>query len=311
MPSSSHLTYKNYLFVFDDCYNLKLVKRYLPKSIYKQVKHLFGLNTKGITLNDSYNKNVAKYGKLAVVPNLCKPTTLFTPYCLTNDPAPAPEHPIGFPIPDNKLQKRGYNAVNSSQPSCMSFCRNGIIRKSPYTSHCSAYVSWATFYGFGVSLVPTQVGDFCHVAAEMYDVMVAMTDYWEKVDAVHAQKSANEGKLAIAVKKIDDPDREGYLQNGHIAIVLPITWEMGMHLQKHKNYPKEPAIIDENSFDEFIAIWGPEIIQAGSLNFQHTVCANGFANYYPKESKPPDLNIDAVVDFFVYKHYTQQIQQHE
>lgn len=304
------MSYKKYLFTHDDCYNLSLLQCFIPsRKIYRQIKYLFNLNTNGITLNDSYNSTVVKNGSKSVVNFKC-PKTLFAPYCMTNDPdIPTDKHLIGLPIDNKKIQKRGYETVNAKQPSCILFYYDGLYRKSPYTSHCSAYVSWAISYVYGVSVSPTQIGDWCHVAAEMYDVMINMTDYWEKVNAISAQQNANDGKLVISAKKIDDPDKEGYLLNGHIAIVLPCCWQMGCWLQKHKNYPTSPRIINQETFDEFVFQFGPEIIQAGGLNFQHTICANGFANYYPKESTPFELNVDAVVDFFVFKHETQLIKK--
>jgi hypothetical protein len=163
-------------------------------------------------------------------------------------------------------------------------------------------VAWITQNIFGISLTPTQIGDWCHAAAEQRDMMFQLSDWWEKVDSIHSQYAANEGKLAIAVYKVDDPDREGYKQNGHIAIILPIPWQMAKSLQYQMNYPTIPKIYDENSFKEFIRIHGPEIAQSGGLNFSHTTCSNGFSNYYPHPGITP---IDNYIEFFVYKLYIQ------
>lgn len=135
--------------------------------------------------------------------------------------------------------------------------------------------------------------------------MQRLKDWWEKVDSVSAQKLANSGKLVIAAKKIDDPEREGYKQNGHIAVVLPNTWKLASILQTKPNYPIYPTVSDEKSFEQFIKINGPEIAQAGGLNFSHTTSSNGFANYYGPNQKAGQTPIDYVVEFYSYKLYTQ------
>ena len=305
--------YKSYLFIHNDNYSYTQLKNYIGTSdywssisekAYKSVSYLQTIKICGIDLNDRYNDKVVAEGKNARA-DVCKPVTLFAPYCMTYDPDIFQTFPIGWPIRDKCVQNRGYDAVQKGLPSCITFCQKGYNRQSPYTSHCSAYVAWITQYVFGISLVPTQIGDWCHAAAEQRDIMFNLSDWWEKVDSVTAQYSANEGKLAIAAKKVDDPDREGYKQNGHIAIILPITFQIAQNLQTQEDYPKTPKINDSNTFQDFIKLYGPEIAQSGGLNFSHTVCANGFAGYYPTGSFPGKTPIDEVVEFFVYKLYTQ------
>jgi len=306
-------TYKNYLFVLDDNYKFCDLKKHISNSnfwknvnikAFKNACNIQKANINKITLNDKYNLKVVEEGKNARV-DINNPITLFSPYCMTYDPDIFQTYPIGWPIKDKKVQDKGYNTVQQGKPSCITFCQNGLLRQSPYTSHCSAYVAWISQKIFGISLVPTQIGDWCHAAAEERDIMFYLKDWWEKVTSTEAQYAANEGKLAIAAKKVDDPEKEGYKQNGHIAIILPITWEMARDLQKQDNYPTAPTIIGEKTFQEFIKINGPEIAQSGGLNFAHTVCANGFANYYQEGQKAGLTPIDEVIEFFVYKLYTQ------
>lgn len=306
-------SYKNYLYIRNDDYQVCQLKKYIGQTNFwknisrkacKNACYILNANVNNITLNDKYNETVAKEGKNARV-DINNPITLFSPYCMTYDPDILQIYPIGWPIRDKKVQDKGYETVQQGKPSCISFCQNKFLRQSPYTSHCSAYVGWITQLVFGISLVPTQIGDWCHAAAEKRDIMNYLSDWWEKVDSTQAQYAANEGKLAIAAKKVDDPEREGYKQNGHIAVILPITWQIAKELQNKSNYPKTPEVFDETSFQDFILINGPEIAQSGGLNFSHTVAANGFANYYPSGSIPGLTPIDIVVEFYVYKLYTQ------
>ncbi len=309
------VTYKKYLFILNDNYSISLLKynigdssnfSFINKETFEKTKKLLRLNVNCVTLNDSHNLIVAEKGKEAKM-SICNPSTLFSPYCMTYDPDIFQTYPIGWPIRDPYIQNLGYTAVKEGKPSCISFLQNKFYRQSPYTSHCSAYVAWAVQNIYGISLVPTQIGDWCHAAAEQRDLMFNLFDWWEKVDSVQAQLAANQGKLAIAAKKIDDPDREGYKQNGHIAVILPMTYKMSEYLQNYDNYPKTPKVINENTFIDFIKLYGPEIIQSGGLNFSHTIAANGFANYYNSEKGEiaGETPIDEVVEFFVYKLYTQ------
>ncbi len=308
-------TYKRYLYINDDKYNISKLKKYVKKESdglesissqsYLNAKTIINLKVNGVNLNDNYNKTISTLGKSSVM-SLENPITLFAPYCLTYDPDIFQTEPIGWPIKNKSIQKLGYDAVQQGKPSCVIFNQDGLLRQSPYTSHCSAYLSWVTQQVYSISLVPTQIGDWCHAAAEQRDIMYNLKDWWEKIDSVSAQKLANHGKLVIAAKKIDDPEREGYKQNGHIAIVLPNVWTYGELLQTKPNYPKEPKITNEKSFEEFIKLYGPEISQSGGLNFSHTITANGFANYYKPNQQVGITPIDEVVEFFVYKLYTQK-----
>lgn len=306
-------TYKYYLYTLDDSYNINNLKKYIGtenfwKKIsikaYKNSCYINKANVNNITLNDKYNETIIKEGKNARV-DINKPISLFSPYCMTYDPDIFQTFPIGWPIKDRKIQDKGYETVQQGKPSCTTFCQNGLLRQSPYTSHCSAYIAWITKKVFGISLVPTQIGNWCHAAIEQRDMMYNLSDFWERIDSLNAQYSANEGKLVIVTRKIYDQNRDRYKQNGHIAIILPISWEMAKELQQKENYPKTPEIKDQISFHEFIKIYGPEIAQSGALNFAHTVCANGFSNYYPRGSLPGLTPIDEIVEFFVYKLYTQ------
>jgi len=279
---------------------------FLSPKAYEQSCRILTLSVQGVTLNDHYNPTIARCGKQARLNPLDVPPTLFAPYTMTYDPDCFQMGPMGWPIQNIGIQQLGYEAVSTGKPSCIRFCQNGFRRLSPYTSHCSAYVAWIAQDVFGVSLVPTQIGDWCHAAAEQRDIMARLDDYWLQTDSITAQLAANAGMLAIVAHKVDDPTKEGYQQNGHIAIVLPIVWQVARDLQTSgRHYPTEPLIVDQDSFTAFVRLYGPEITQAGGLNFRHTVTANGFANYYPEGTTPGITPVDDLFEFFVYRHATQ------
>lgn len=187
----------------------------------------------------------------------------------------------------------------------MTSISGGIVRLSPYTSHCSAYAAWVAERVFGINLYPTALGDWCHAAAEQRDRMLNDPANWRKVDAVQAQEFANRGALVMAARKKEDATKPAHNQNGHIAVVLPMVASVAATLQDGLTYPATPAITDAASFADFVRLYGPEISQAGGLNFRHTVTANGFSSYYPPGSAPGVTPVDEVVDFFVYRHETK------
>lgn len=303
------MRYKKYLYNLDDRYAYCRLREYIGRGIsekaYDNARRLLTITVNGVGLNDRYNKTVVIKGKDART-SILHPITLFAPYAMTYDPDVfQTRQPIGWPIRNVRVQDKGWEAVHEGRPSCISFNQDGFLRLSPYTSHCSAYAAWAARQVFGISLVPTQIGDWCHAAAEQRDIMFSLKDWWEKTDAVGAQQAANDGRLAIVAYKVDDPDKEGYMKNGHIAIVLPLPWQVARDLQELPQYPTTPRITDEGAFREFISRYGPEICQAGGLNFAHTVAANGFANYYPEGTTIGATPVDDIFEFFVYRLYTQ------
>ena len=305
------MSYKRYLFILDDLYSIKQLKNYIgtdnfwdniSKKAYNNSKKIIKAKINNVSLNDKYNEKVIKEGKTCRQ-SIYNPVTLFSPYCLINEPDIMQTYPIGFPISDKKIQDIGYNYCQEGIKSKekWSFIQNNIERKSPYISHCSSYVSWIAQIVFGVSLVPSQIGNWCNAAAQQRDIMENLKDYWEKVSSLDAQYAANEGKFALAAKKMNDLNRKEHEKNGHIAVILPITWKIAKELQTKNNYPKTPIINDITSFQEFILLYGPEIAQSGRLNFSHTVTANGFSNYYPNDKIPGNTPIDEIIDFYVYK----------
>jgi hypothetical protein len=74
---------------------------------------------------------------------------------------------------------------------------------------------------------------------------------WKRVDAVEAQRLANEGKVVLASCKSTDPKRPG-----HIAVVRPGT----------------------RGAEQVRAV-GPDIIQAGGKNYNRTTVVQGFRNH--------------------------------
>ena len=308
-------TYKSYLYTADDAYSCARLVPYINdeaspslNSVHatavKACRAISQLRVNGLGLTDDYNPTIVAQGKAARVP-IYKPTTLFAPFALVYDPDSPWRDRIGWPVRIRPLQKEGYDKVMAGEPSCIEFISGGTLRLSPYTSHCSAYVAWVAEQVYGVNLYPTALGDFCHAAAEQRDRMLTDPANWKQVSAVEAQIAANAGSLVLAAKKKGDPSRPAHNQNGHIAVVLPNVVGVAGTLQDGVTYPDTPAVYDGASFRELIARYGPEIAQAGGLNFEHTVAANGFASYYPAGTQVGVTPIDEVVEFFVYRHQTR------
>ena len=257
------------------------------------------LAVSGLRLTDDHNATVLADGPRARV-DVTHPSTLFAPYAMTMDPDVGPEKRIGWPLRSRSVQQRGFDAVNARQPGCIEYPSDGERRRSPYTSHCSAYVAWVALEVFGVNLMPTRVGDWCHVAAEQRNRMRADGAHWRRVDAVAAQRAANAGALVVAARQTSPAASEANQFNGHIAIVLPKVAAIASALQRGANYPVEPVVGDEATFEQFLRLYGPEIAQAGGLNFAHTQTANGFARHYGAGATPGVTPVDEQVEFYVY-----------
>jgi hypothetical protein len=304
--------YKSYIYTTDDAYHCtKLAPHVEPaqnptlgtinERALRNCRAITRLQVSGIRLTDDYNPTVVAEGKNARI-TLHQPATLFAPFALTYDPDPQWRDRLGWPVRNRALQQQGYDTVQAGRPSCMLFDLGGASRLSPYTSHCSAYVAWVADRVFAVNLFPTALNDYCHLAAEQRDRMLGDTANWVQMTAVDAQIAANGGALVVAARKVSDPSRPAHNQNGHIAIVLPNVTSVAAMLQDGTTYPAYPLVQSDAAFAELIRIFGPEITQAGGLNFAHTVAANGFAGYYPKGTTVGITPIDDVIEFFTYKH---------
>lgn len=312
VPKSS---YKSYLFTLDDNFSCASLASHVNEeagaSLMSVTAHgqaacqrVLGLRVSGLGLTDLHNPVVVALGKGARI-SLRKPSTLFAPFALTYDPDSWRTEQLGWPIRNAALQDSAFQKVQQGLPSCTLYISGGIVRLSPYTSHCSAYAAWVAERVFGINLYPTALGDWCHAASEQRDRMLNDPANWRKVTAVQAQEFANRGALVMAARKKEDATKPAHNQNGHIAVVLPMVAAVAATLQDGVTYPATPAITDEASFAEFVRLYGPEISQAGGLNFRHTVTANGFSSYYPPGTVPGVTPVDEVVDFFVYRHETK------
>lgn len=308
-------TYKTYLYTQDDAYSCARLAPYVNeeepaslRTVHEKAvtacRAIESLRVSGLGLTDDYNPTIVAQGKSARVP-IWKPPTLFAPYALTYDPDSPWRDRIGWPVRIRPLQQEGYDLVQAGKPSCITFISGGTLRLSPYTSHCSAYVAWVAEQVYGINLYPTALGDFCHAASEQRDRMLTDPANWKQVGAVDAQVAANSGKLVLAAKKKGDPTKPAHNQNGHIAVVLPNIVGVAGTLQDGVTYPDSPAVNDSATFRELITLYGPEIAQAGGLNFAHTLAANGFSSYYPPGAKAGVTPIDEVIEFFVYRHETR------
>lgn len=312
-------SYKNYLFLQNDSYSCDKLRQYRCASnnsnqnklecvsdlAIKNCTLIANLKSGNMTLNDSYNQITAKNSGTNL-PDIAKVSTLFAPYIMTYDPDYPNKNRIGKPYNNSEVQELGYQKILNKQPSCVTFTdRHGTFRASPYTSHCSAYAAWVSDKVFGVNIYPVQVGDWCHVAAEQRDQMFYDTANWAQVNSVAAQQAANQGKLVLAVFKKENKTAPSHQQNGHIAVVIPNVVKLSAAIQHHSNYPKLPSISSDQQFESFIKIYGPEVTQAGGLNFNHTVTANAFSSYYPAKENVGKQPVDQIIEFFVYNHKTQ------
>jgi len=152
-------SYKKYLFIFDDMYQINQLEKYIGSNNYwqnisenafKNACNILEANVNSITLNDKYNLIIMQEGKNARV-DVNNPITLFAPFCMTYYPDIFQTFPIGWPIKDKEVQEKGYETVQQNKPSSITFVQNNLIRKSPYTSHCSAYVAWITQNIFSIT----------------------------------------------------------------------------------------------------------------------------------------------------------------
>lgn len=251
------------------------------------------------SLTDEHNAVVVAQGRQARI-QIWNPTTLFAPFAMTFDPDVANGNRVGWPLRDAVVQARGFAAVNARKPGCIEYTVAASLRRSPYTSHCSAYAAWVAREVFGVNLMPTRIGDWCHVAAEQRNRMRQDPAHWQALTAENAQRAANSGGLVVAARQTSAAATEPDQFNGHIAIVLPQVWTGAQALQQGANYPLSPQVQDRDSFIEFLNIHGPEIAQAGGLNFAHTVASNGFSQHYPAGATPGVSPIEGQVEFYLY-----------
>ena len=306
--------YLRYLATRDDAYNCEALRAwvdpvkiaslsYVTPQGLRACQRIQDLAVAGRKLTDAHNPIVVSQGRQART-EIWNPTTLFAPFAMTFDPDLSSGHRVGWPLRDAVIQARGLAAVTAGKPGCIEYSVAGTLRRSPYTSHCSAYVAWVAREVFGANLMPTRMGDWCHVAAEQRNRMRNDPAHWQAVTAENAQRAANFGKLVLAARQTGSSSLEPDQFNGHIAIVLPQVWRTAQALQQGPHYPQTPAINDRDSFIEFLNLYGPEIAQAGSLNFAHTVAANGFSHHYASGMTPGVSAIDTQVEFYVYQQPT-------
>lgn len=259
------------------------------------------LSASGRKLTDAHNPAVVALGRQARI-QIWNPETLFAPYAMTYDPDTANSGIVGWPLRQAQVQQQGFDTANARRPGCIEYTVAGRVRRSPYTSHCSAYAAWVAREVFGVSLLPTRLGDWCHVAAEQRNRMRADPAHWDAVTAVEAQRRANAGGLVLAARQGSASAQEPGQFNGHIAVVLPQVMATAQALQQGAHYPAEPVIEDKASFIAFLQRHGPEIAQAGGLNFAHTVTSNGFARHYPAGVQPGVAPIDDYIEFYSFRY---------
>ena len=307
---SAQTPYRGYLATRDDDYHCEALRPWVDRLKVASLSHIVPealtaclriqeLDVAGRRLTDEHNPAVVAQGRQARI-EIWNPTTLFAPFAMTFDPDVSNSNRVGWPLRDAVVQARGFNAVNARKPGCIKYVVADTHRQSPYTSHCSAYAAWVAHEVFGVNLMPTRVGDWCHVAAEQRNRMRNDPAHWQALAAEDAQRAANSGGLVLAARQTGAAATEPGQFNGHIAIVLPQVVAGAQALQQGANYPLSPPVQDRDSFIEFLEIHGPEIAQAGALNFAHTVASNGFSQHYSAGAVPGVAPIDNQVEFYLY-----------
>ncbi|MCC2644380.1 MAG: hypothetical protein K0R94_158 [Burkholderiales bacterium] len=255
---------------------------------YQRCTQLQSLAQSGVSLNDSNNLYISMFQKQKFITDIIwptwmntnLPTTLFASFTMVYSPDPsAINNQIGWPVNDLALQQQAFNA--NSGGTCLPLTNNNVKSFSPWLSHCSAFTQWAESTVFNVQVPPAQPQpgfgyDWCGLADKNNAGLIAGNNGWRNVDTystaqspVTAQILANQG-CAVVVNYYNNTGA------GHIAVVLPSTWQAAAALQNSSNYPLNVLVKDSSTFEGLLNQVGPEEMQAGLFNFQHTVVFNGF-----------------------------------
>lgn len=274
---------------------------------YQRCQSLQTLSQSGVTLNDSNNLYIFMFQQqVGAGPyawpmwmSIATPTTLFAGFTITYNPDPtAVANKIGWPVESLGLQQEAYLAGNGS--NCLAYTNNGEKSYSPWLSHCSTFTEWAESQVFSVQVPPAQprgvLGyDWCGLANENNADLINGNNGWASVTdsdivaepPVAAQILANLGCAVVVNYK----NTAG--SAGHIAVVLPSTYQVAQKLQQGSNYPRNVLVNSSSSFEALLNQVGPEEMQAGLYNFQHTVVYNGF---FSELSAPQDYT--SIVYFY-------------
>lgn len=230
------------------------------------------LNT-GI-INSEYNKPSVCNANTTIINTPCNNTNVTGLVPISANGKSLAEYLDSFDVIN--LWQPGYyidwfsgQTINSSQK-----CLPNQLETDNQT-HCSAFVaSVLTKQQIPIpNPGPNQNKSLCHqqslLANSQYDWLMQNNQIWTLLKSpVDAQNRANQGFFVVVSYKNKDPS-----QPGHIAIVMPY-----------------------NSFGlNCINLYGPQIIQAGTTNYQSTTVAIGFNCHY---GAWPYSNTSA--QFFVY-----------
>lgn len=260
--------------------------------------NLQGLNQNGMTLNDSRNSYAAGFSQnfsaTGITPGWqtseSANQTLFAAYTITYNPDPsAPANSIGYPVQDQAIQQ--YAASQGSVSTCTYYVDNNTKSFSPWVSHCSAFAEWAVSSVFNQDIPPLQprgdLGyDWCGLADANSQGLASGANNWTNVES--SSFAANYSSAPAVAQALANAGC-GVVANfynssgaGHIAVILPNTWQQAESMQgvsmqlNNPNYPYNVAVVDSSSFQQFLQMNGPEEMQAGLYNFQHTTVFNGF-----------------------------------
>lgn len=260
----------------------------VTQTAYNKCVAMQSLSQSGISLNDSNNLYISTFQHQRTTPlewplymSITAPTTLFASFTMTYNPdISAPSSLVGWPVNSSALQQEAYES--GSPNTCLPYTNNSITSYGPWLSHCSAFTAWAESQVFQVQVPPAQPQagfgyDWCGLADKNNADLIAGQNGWANVASystqyespVVAQVLANMGCAVVA----------NYYNSGgagHIAPVLPSTWQVAQTLQYGSNYPLNVIVTNSSTFINFLTQVGPEEMQAGLYNFQHTVVLNGF-----------------------------------
>lgn len=270
---------------------------------------LQSLNNNGMTINDSRNIYISgasqSFITIGTPPSWqtseSQNQTLFAAYTLTYNPdIITPANLVGYPVQDQSIQQ--FAQSQESLDTCAYYVDNTAGDKdyTPWVSHCSAFAAWAVNSVYNQNIPPLQprgnLGyDWCGLADANSQGLASGQNNWLNVESSSFSTNPNYTSVQAIAQALANAGC-GVVANfyntsgaGHIGVILPSTWQLAQSMQNYSaqlsspNYPLNVPVADPVSFQQFLQMNGPEEMQAGLYNFQHTTTFNGFYS----ELNPP------------------------